>query len=185
MNLNSYYIMIKVKRAYYYVFYKLYRSIIYTSERVGGEFLSDFKAVLAIGALEIWVLVSIFSYYSLISNISLNIDISSPIVIIPLILIFLLNYFSFIHTDVWKEYNKEFDVLPKEKNKKYGMVVWSIIILIICNTIFSYYLLFQRAKRNQTGPFSPLIIAKERREDSLQKAKQIENLKKIYGEEKK
>lgn len=36
--------------------------------------------------------------------------------------------------------------------------------------LFSFYLLFAEAKKNQTGPYAPEIVAKERREDSLQKA---------------
>ncbi|WP_128124923.1 hypothetical protein [Chryseobacterium carnipullorum] len=35
----------------------------------------------------------------------------------------------------------------------------------------------QQARKDQTGPYTPEIVARERREDSLQKAKQIENLK--------
>lgn len=42
-----------------------------------------------------------------------------------------------------------------------------------------------KARKDQTGPYAQEIIAKERREDSLQKSQQIEKLKKIYGEDKK
>lgn len=97
--------MEKIKKAYYYFFYKIYKSIKYTSELVGGAFWTDFKTVLVIGTLEIWFLASGLIYYSLIQNTKLNINLTNPIVLIPLILIFILNYFMFIHTDVWKEYN--------------------------------------------------------------------------------
>jgi len=111
--------------------------------------------------------------------------ISMPIIYIPLIIIIGFNYFTLDFKDYWIKYFKEFDKLPKEKNKKYGMIVWSIIILIIGNMLFSFYLLFAQAKKNQTGPYAPEIVAKEKMEDSLQKAQQIEKLKKIYGEDKK
>ncbi|WP_273005727.1 hypothetical protein [Chryseobacterium sp.] len=130
-----------IKRAYYYVFYKLYTSIIYTSEKMGGEFLTDFKTVIVIGTLEIWILGSILSYYSLINNVRLNINITSPLVLVPLAFIFLLNYFSFIHTDTWKKYNNEFDKLPAYKNKKGSFIVWGIIILVTLNFFVSIYLL--------------------------------------------
>lgn len=50
---------------------------------------------------------------------------------------------------------------------------------------YFFILLFRQASKDQVGPYAPEIVAKEKREDSLQKAKQIENLKKIYGEDKK
>ncbi|KFF03861.1 hypothetical protein [Chryseobacterium luteum] len=171
--------MQKVKRAYYYLFYKLYKHYENSSE----PWWSDFKASASIGALEIWLILSILNYFLMITGETIgNLNIWQPSVFIPFILLFLLHYIAFIRTDIWKEYIKEFDQLSKEKNKKGGTITWLIIIFIIINTILSYYLLFQRAKQNQTGPYAPEIVAKERREDSLQKAQQIENLKKIYGE---
>ncbi|WP_312992710.1 hypothetical protein [Chryseobacterium flavum] len=133
--------MKKIKRAYYYVFYKLYKSIIYTSEKVGGEFLTDFKAVIAMGALEIWVLGTFLNYYSIINNVKLNITVKSPLLLISLLLIFILNYFCFIHTDTWKKYNSEFDKLPLHKNKKGGLIVWGIVIFITFNFFISAYIL--------------------------------------------
>lgn len=133
--------MKKIKKAYYYFFYKIYKSIIYTSNLFGGEFWSDFKAGIAVGALEIWFLASILNYYSIINNIKLNISLTNPIILIPLILLFVLNYFTFIHTDVWKIYNKEFDGLSKEKNKRGSIIVWTIIAFIIINFLVSVYLL--------------------------------------------
>lgn len=133
--------MKKIKRAYYYFYYKIYKSIIYTSEKVGGEFLTDFKAVVALGALEIWFLSSILIYYSILNDIKLTISITDPVVFIPLILVFILNYFAFINTDVWKEYNKEFDQLPEEKNREGTIIVWVIAIFIMANFFGSAYYL--------------------------------------------
>ncbi|WPO81609.1 hypothetical protein SD427_12630 [Chryseobacterium sp. JJR-5R] len=133
--------MKKIKRAYYYLFYKIYKSIIYTSEKVGGEFWSDFKAGLALGALEILLLASILTYYSIINNIKLDIEVTYPIILIPLILLFILNYFAFIHTDIWKEYNKEFDRFSTEKNRKGTIIVWIIVIIIFVNFLGSAYYL--------------------------------------------
>lgn len=133
--------MDKIKKAYYYFFYKIYKSIEYTSELVGGAFWTDFKTVLVIGTLEIWFLASGLIYYSLIQNTKLNITLTNPIVLIPLMLIFILNYLMFIHTDVWKEYNAEFDKLPKDTNRKGRIIVWSIIIFITLNFFGSAFLL--------------------------------------------
>jgi hypothetical protein len=154
--------MKKLKKAYYYFFYKIYKSIEYTSELLGGAFWTDFKAGLVIGALEIWFLISIGIYLLLITNKNIGeLTLNQPIVFIPLIIILLLNYFSFIRTDKWKEYNKEFDQLPIERNKKGGIIVWCTIALIVINLFFSYYLLLMRAKRNHTGPYSKEYIQQQ------------------------
>ncbi|MET3538131.1 hypothetical protein [Chryseobacterium limigenitum] len=160
--------MKKIKRAYYYFYYKIYKSIVYTSEMLGGQFLTDFKTIIAIGTLEIWLLLSIGNYFLLITEKSSGqLTIQQPIVFIPLTIIFVLNYFSFIHIDVWKKYNKEFDELPEELNKKGGIIVWSLVALVVINLIFSYYLLFERAKKNHTGPYSKEYIESQRIKDSI------------------
>ncbi len=174
--------MRKIKRLYYYLFYKLYNHY----EDSSTPWWSDFKASVSIGILEIWLLLSILNYFLLISGKTTGeINIWQPSILIPIVLLFLLHYFAFIRNDVWKEYNREFDKLTVENNRRNGIITWSVIFCVIFNTIFSYYLLFERSKKNQTGPYAPEIVTKERIEDSLQKAKQIENLKKIYGEDKK
>ncbi|WP_284462187.1 hypothetical protein [Chryseobacterium sp.] len=133
--------MINIKKTYYYFFYKIYKSIEYTSTLVGGNFLTDFKTGLVILTLELWFLGSFLNYYSIIYDIKLNITAKSPILLIPLFLICILNYFSFIHTDIWKKYNNEFDNLPISKNKKGSFIVWSIVIFIVLNFFISAYLL--------------------------------------------
>ena len=133
--------MEKIKRAYYYLFYKIYKSIEYTSELLGGAFWTDVKASLVIGTLEIWFLATGLIYYSIINNVKLNITITNPIVLIPLIVLMILNYFAFIHTDVWKKYNAKFDKLPKHINKKGGVIVWVIIAFITINFFVSAFLL--------------------------------------------
>ncbi len=52
-----------------------------------------------------------------------------------------LNYFLFLHTNKWKEYNAEFDKLPKKKNIIGGIIVWIIIIMIIANIFISGHLM--------------------------------------------
>ncbi|UCA59358.1 hypothetical protein KB553_20415 [Chryseobacterium rhizoplanae] len=133
--------MNKIKIAYYYFFYKIYKSIVYTSQLVGGEFWSDFKAGIAVAALEIWFLGSLLNYYSLIKNVKLNFTLKDPIILIPLVLLFLLNYFAFIHNEEWKEYNKKFDMLSQKTNKKGTVIVCIIVGFVIINFLGSSYLL--------------------------------------------
>jgi hypothetical protein len=64
-----------------------------------------------------------------------------PIVFIPLVLVLLINYVAFIHTDVWKDYVIEFDKMPKKKNRIGSWIVFGIVLFIISNLIFSFYLM--------------------------------------------
>jgi hypothetical protein len=173
-----------IKKLYYYFFYKIYKAIQYTSAPF-GEFLTNFKAGLVMIALEIWSVFFIGIYYSLITDTKIELFISMPIIYIPLITIIGFNYYSLNYLTIWKSYYKEFEQLPKRKNIMGSWVVFGIVLFIIANLIFSFYCLDQEARRNQTGPYTPEIVEKEKKEDSLQKAKQIEHLKKIYGEDKK
>lgn len=132
-----------IKKAYYYFFYKIYKSIEYTSEELGGAFWTDFKAGLAIAALEIWLLLSIGNYFSVVTKKNEELSITMPVVYIPVLILFILNYFSFMHNDKWKEYNRKFDQLPKSTNIIGTWIVVGIIVFIIGNLIYSFYLMSQ------------------------------------------
>ncbi|UWX62173.1 hypothetical protein N0B40_07740 [Chryseobacterium oranimense] len=133
--------MEKIKKAYYYLFYKIYKSIEYTSELVGGAFWTDFKAGLVILTLELWIIGSFLNYYSIINDKKLNIETISPILLISLIFFSIINYLAFMHTDIWKTYNKEFDKLSEKENQKGTTIVWVIAICITVNFFGSVYLL--------------------------------------------
>ena len=135
--------MKKIKNAYYYFFYKIYCSIEYTSDLSGGKFLSSFKAGLVMIALEIWMLMSLGAYYAIYTKTAIELSISMPVIYIPLIIIIGFNYFTLDYTDVWKKYNNEFDKLPKQKNRIGGWIVFSIVLLVIANLIYSFYLMSQ------------------------------------------
>ncbi len=132
-----------IRKAYYYLFYKIYKSIEYTSEEFGGAFWTDFKTGLVIAALEIWLLLSIGNYYSIITKKNADLSLTMPIVYIPLLLLLILNYFSFMHNDKWKEYNRQFDKLSKKKNIVGTWIVVGVVVFIIANLIYSFYLMSQ------------------------------------------
>lgn len=129
--------MKKFKKIYYYIFYKFYKF----SEAAPSHWLSDWKAGVAIIVLEIWGLFSIMNYYNVFIDRYFHFNITNPIIVIPGILVFLINYLSFIHTDVWKEYAKEFDKLPKKKNIIGSWIVFGITLFILANVFFSFYLM--------------------------------------------
>ena len=146
-----------------------------------GNFLSGFRASLVIIALELWIVFTIHNYYHIINNINPKSS-SDLLLYVACFLIIIFNCITFDRNDnVWKKYNSEFDNLSKRKNIIGGIIVWSIILFITINFFISTYY----SQKKFSIRYTPEFIAKERREDSLQKAKQIENLKKIYGEDKK
>jgi hypothetical protein len=130
-----------IKKSYYYFFYKIYRSIEYTSELSGGKFLTLFKAGVVMIALEIWILISISAYYAIYKKISLELSLSMPIIYIPLLIIVAFNYFTLDYKDNWKKYNTEFANYSKKKNRIGGWIVFGIIVLIMANLIYSFYLM--------------------------------------------
>ncbi|MGN7758995.1 hypothetical protein ACTJIV_16100 [Chryseobacterium sp. 22532] len=173
--------MKSIKQGYYYLFYRLYKM----SEAAPSKWLSDWKASMALGVLEIWFVISILIYYKVFSNSSVDILGTNIFWFLMVIILMIIDYFVFHHKNQWKNIVANFDQLSSKKNRIYSIIAWAVILLVVINMIFSYYCLDLKAKRDQIGPYAPEIVAKKRREDSLQKAQQIENLQKIYGEDKK
>lgn len=131
-----------LKKAYYYFFYKMYKLISYTSEKSGGKFLTDFKTTLAIIALEIWFVASLLNYYNIFIDSTINFSKTTYISIAIFIAIF--NYLFFTHKSAWENFNKEFEKLPAEKNRKGSWIFLLIILFVICNFIFSLFLIYQK-----------------------------------------
>jgi amino acid transporter len=157
--------MKKLKNAYHYFYYKIYCAIEYTSNLSGGKFWSDWKAGLVVDVLCFFICFPLFMYYTIFMN--NHIELGNTVVWIIVLFIVLPNYFIFHHKDQWKTIVNDFDKLPKEKNRKGGVIVWIVIILIICNMLFSYYLLFMQAKQNHTGPYSKEYIEQQKNKDSI------------------
>lgn len=130
-----------IKKSYYYFFYKIYHSIWYTSNAFGGESLISYKAGLVMLALETWLLFSFAIYYVVYTKTYIELTISMPIAYIPLIIIFVFNYFTIHYKDNWKKYNFEFDNYSKRKNRIGGWIVYGIVVFIISNLIYSFYLM--------------------------------------------
>lgn len=129
-----------LKRAYYYLFYSFYR---FWEKASYPKFLSDMKAGICIMALEIWFLLSLGVYYTIITKDVTDLSLKTPIVFVPFLIIVLIKYFAFVHTNVWKDYVKEFDKLPKEQNRKGSWIVFAIVVFVISNLVFSFYLMSQ------------------------------------------
>jgi hypothetical protein len=131
-----------IKKAYYYFYYKLYK-LFQVNER---DWLSEFKASLSIDVLFFCLLFSIIMYYNIFINRYFSLDIPNiKLKAGTLYILFILipNYFIFHHKDQWKAIVKEFEQLPKKKNRLGDWIIYSIVILIIANLIFAFYLMSQ------------------------------------------
>ena len=111
------------------------------SEAAPARWMSDWKAGIVIIVLELFLIASLFIYYKIFFNRYIHLGESNWDVIICVLVVIIPNYLAFIHTDVWKDYVKEFDALPKEKNKKGNWIVFGIVLFVITNLIFSFFLM--------------------------------------------
>ena len=123
-------------KAYYYLFYKLYKF----SEAAPSRWMSDWKAELSIDVLWIFFIFSCLAYYTIYTKQLVDLGSSSLLVMIYITIIALPNYFIFHHKDKWKHYVNEFDKWPKNKNRIGTLIVWGVIILIILNFFYAFYL---------------------------------------------
>ncbi|MFC7346924.1 hypothetical protein ACFQO9_09375 [Chryseobacterium zhengzhouense] len=131
-----------MKKAYYYLFYKLYKWY----EEGPSVWMSDWKAGLSIDLLVFLTIFSFVPYFIVFFNIYINFDdiiILRLLVAIYIFLIVIPNYFIFHHKNQWKKIVNEFDKLPKKKNQQGGWTVLGIVLFIIINYIFSFYIYYQ------------------------------------------
>ena len=124
-------------KAYYYLFYKLYRF----GENAPSVWWSDWKANVVITAMEVCLLVSADIYYTVITGRSSDIGPFSPQVLIPLAAILLINWKLFGNERSWRKYVDEFDHWPRRKDRIGGLIVLGVVLMVIANSVFSFYLL--------------------------------------------
>ena len=148
--------MKKIKNAYYYFFYKIYKFWEYVSV---PKFWSDVKALISIDVLVLFTVSSAFFYFDLSFG-------NKTTFIICLMLMMLISNHLILRENICKEYINHFDNLPKLKNKIGGIIVGSIVLLILTNFTFSIYWMDQRARKNQTGPYSKEYIEQQKNKNN-------------------
>ena len=131
----------KILKAYQYLYYKLYR---FYESSMYSKWWSDWKALTTIMVIEIWTLFSFTFYYQAFTGNSVNeyklFDIFFWIIVA---IVTIINWYIFQYQDKWREIVKQFDNLPKRKNKVGSIIVLLVCLLIIFNAIFSIYTLSQ------------------------------------------
>lgn len=127
-----------LRKMYDYFFYKLYKSF----EAAPSKWLSDWKASFFVLVLEIWLCLSVLNYYSVIVKKAVLSDEGLTTASISIVLVLAaIKYLNFEYQDRWKLVVKSFDSLPRQKNRIGAYVVWTIVVLIFINLVFSFFLL--------------------------------------------
>lgn len=124
-----------IKKAYYYLFYKLYKF----SEAAPSRWWSEWKASLAVDVLLGFLILSIGIYYNVLVDRHFDFGTKTEFVVFFLLLILVPNYFIFHHREQWRDIVAEFDKWPKRKNRVGDMIVWAVIFVIFANLIFAFY----------------------------------------------
>ena len=127
-------IILKAYQYFFYKFYKFYETSTYS------KWWSEWKALVSIIAIEMWTLFSLAFYYQAFTGDAPEID--SLVWVIGTVLA-VGNWYLFEHQDKWKDIVKEFDELPKKKNRIGSFFVFLVVLGSIVNVFFSIYTLSQ------------------------------------------
>lgn len=127
--------MKKLKRAYFYLFYTFYKWY----ESSYFVWASDWKAGISVMLIEVWLVLSIVIYYNVLIDRYFQLD--RDVFMSLVFAIVIINTKIFTFSDEWKKYVREFDKLPKNINRKWRIITWGVVFLLIINLIFSFYLM--------------------------------------------
>ena len=130
-------------KVYHYLFYKFYKFYDVDSIWLGAKWWTDWKASFSVLVLEIWLLLSFLNYYEIFTEKDVSSYSKNIISLATLLILVITKYIVFEHRDRWKEYIKEFDKWPKRKNKIGTIFVSILVLFILANLIYSFYLLSQ------------------------------------------
>jgi purine-cytosine permease-like protein len=133
-----------IKKAYFYFFYKIYKFLEAFEQT---RWLSELKAGCILVVLEILFLISLKVYYSVFFNPNDEFIFYSLQTLLPFSAVVLINYFCFAYDDKWKAYADEFSRWSPEVNLKGTWIVILIVLFILFNLVFSFYLLGVQFKR--------------------------------------
>ncbi|PTX15237.1 hypothetical protein C8N40_108129 [Pontibacter mucosus] len=130
-----------IREAFFYLYYRLYRY--YTSDLFWvANRGAHWRASFSIKVLQIWLLLSLIVYYKVYTKYDLIPNqLLAPALCIVVFLLTGLNYYILEHKRPWKKYFREFDKWPKHKNRIGAVLVFLLVLLILGNMIFSFYLM--------------------------------------------
>ena len=127
-------------KAYKYLFYKFYKfweTISYP------RVWSDFKASLTLDVLVFFILFSLMIYFNIFINPYVNFGKYPYVIIASILMIGAFNYTIFNYQDRWKKIVSDFDGLKLKKNKRDSLIVGFVVVMILSNLFFAFYLMSQ------------------------------------------
>ena len=128
----------KFIKTYQYLYYKIYNFLKLTE--LDG-FWMEWRAYCLMISINIFALFSILNYFTVITKVYIKFPDNKIWICIFSLVLSLVNYRLLLSKNRWKEIIKEFDKLPRKTNDKGTLVSWIIIIFIIVNLIFSFFLM--------------------------------------------
>ncbi len=128
-----------IKKAYYYLYYKLYNFAVSISD----DAINEWKPLVTILILQVLLIAEIFVWYSIATK--KIFVITNPLIsFLPIVAaIGIANYIFILHGDKWKNYVDEFKQYDRRKKSVGGIIVFLVIILVLASVIFSFYRLSQ------------------------------------------
>ncbi len=128
-----------LKKAYCYLFYKFYKLF----ETSPFKWSSEWKTSFCISILEAMLVMTFDGYYTIVTKKEVFSGNPLPMAIVLIAVVYGFNYYVFHHNDRWREYVKEFNKWSKKKNSIGSLIALLVVLLIITNLIFVYYLMSQ------------------------------------------
>ncbi len=122
-------------KAYQYLFYKLYR---FYESSTYSRWWSDWKALVSIIVLEMWMYFSteiLYHYFFNVPMASSDDRIDLGILIFGFI-VSVINWYLFMFQNKWRDIVEKFDKLSFKENRIGGIIVWVVIISI---TVFYWF----------------------------------------------
>lgn len=124
-----------VKKAYYYLYYKLYKFAVSISD----DAINEWKPLITILVLEVLLIAQVLVWYSIITKNILVVNNPLMTFFPPVAAIGIANYLYFLHGDKWKRYVDEFKEFDKRKRLLGSGVIISVIAFIVLGLIVGFY----------------------------------------------
>ena len=113
----------KLKKAYYYLYYKLYN----IGMAISDDFLREWKPFVTIVALETMILMEIMIWYIVVTRKSITVPNPSAVFVPMTIIIAFFNYLFFLEKSKWRRYIAEFEEYDKQKG---SLGFWMVLLIV-------------------------------------------------------
>jgi hypothetical protein len=128
-----------LRKAYYYLYYKLYKFAISVSD----DAINEWTPLVTILVLEVLLIAEFFIWYSVATK--KIFVVTNPLTsFLPIVAVIgIANYVFFLHRDKWKNYIDEFKRYDKRRKSLGGVLVTLVITLIVGSVLIAFYQLSQ------------------------------------------